>query len=70
MGYLFIRTLERDRAIAPGELAFIEEVADRDRVVDEDERTMVSRIFRRIQRDMVAPEVWNDIERFKRRVGV
>jgi hypothetical protein len=66
----FLRTLARDRAIDADEFDFIAQLAELDRVVDEDERTMLDRIFRRIRRDAVPPEVWQDMERFKRRVGV
>jgi hypothetical protein len=66
----FLRTLARDRALDADEYELIAQLAELDRVVDEDERSMLDRIFRRIRRDMVPPEVWQDMERFKRRVGV
>jgi hypothetical protein len=66
----FLRTLARDRAIDADELDFVAHLAERDRVVDEDERTLLDRIFRRIRRDRVPPEVWHDMERFKRRIGL
>jgi len=66
----FLRTFARDRAIDADELALIAQLADLDRVVDEDERATLDRIFRRIHREMVAPDVWQDLQRFKRRVGV
>jgi hypothetical protein len=66
----FLRTFARDRAIDADELALISQLADLDRVVDDDERAILDRIFRRIRRDMVPPDVWHDMQRFKRRVGV
>jgi len=66
----FIRTLARDRAIAANELAFIEQLAYREAVPDEDERLAVNRILRRISREMVPADIWLDMERFKRSFGV
>ena len=70
MRYSFMRTFERDRAVSSDELSLLAELVQQDRVVDDDERPVVSRILRRFRRDTVAPEEWNDIERFKRRLGV
>lgn len=70
MRYSFIRTFERDRAVSAEELSFIAELATRDVIVDEDERSVVSRILNRFRRDHIRPEEWSDLERFKRRVGV
>jgi hypothetical protein len=70
MHYAFLHTLARDRAIDSDELAVIAQLAQRDEVVDDDERKMVGRILSRISRRMVAPEVWLDLERFKHRCGI
>ena len=70
IGYAFLDVFAKDRAIDPDELALIEQVARRDDVADDDERLYLGRVFRRIQRWMVAPEVWDEIQHFQRRHGV
>ena len=70
VGSAFFNVFAKDRAIDPAELALIEQLALRDDVADDDERLHLSRVFRRIQRWMVKPEVWDEIQRFQRRHGV
>ena len=70
MRYAFLDVFANDRAIDPVELALIEHLARRDGVADDDERIHIGRILRRIQRWMVAPEVWDEIQRFQRRHGI
>ena len=70
VGYAFFDVFARDRAIDPDELALIEQLARRGDVADDDERLHLGRVFRRIQRWMVAPEVWDEIQHFQRRHGM
>jgi hypothetical protein len=46
-------------------LAMLQRLALRDGTVDEDERTVLSRIFARVASDTVSPGVWDEICRFK-----
>lgn len=65
MQYSFLRVFANDGTIDANELAMLERLALRDGTVDEDERTVLSRIFARVAPDSVAPNVWEEICRFK-----
>lgn len=70
MQYSFLRVFANDGTIDADELSMLERLALEDGRVDEEERNVLSRIFARIDADSVAPEVWEEICRFKERYGI
>jgi hypothetical protein len=65
MQYSFIRVFANDGLIDSGELAMLERLALEDGKVDEQERSVLSRIFARVPPEMLSPDVRVEIERFK-----
>jgi len=66
MRYSFLVAFANDGTVDADELAFIKRLALRDGVVDEHERSVLSQIFSRLSAGSVAPEVWQEIQDFKR----
>jgi tellurite resistance protein len=66
MRYSFLVAFANDGTIDADELAFIKRLALRDGVVDDEERTVLTRIFSRLSEDKVAAPVWREIQEFKR----
>lgn len=64
--YSFLRVFANDGTIDEAELAFMKRLALEDRKVDESERRVLESILGRVKQDEVTPEVWTDIQRFKR----
>jgi hypothetical protein len=65
MRYSFLVAFANDGTLDADELAFIKRLALRDGIVDDGERTVLSRIFARVSAETVTPDVWRDIEAFK-----
>lgn len=70
MRYSFLRVFANDRTIDADELAFMVRLALRDGAVDAQERATLEGIFSRVSPDTVSPEVWAEIERFRRDHGL
>lgn len=65
MQYSFLHVFANDRTIDSKEFAMLEKLALSDARVDDDERTILARIFSRVTEQAVSPDVWKDICRFK-----
>ena len=70
LSYTFLKVFAHDHIIDEGELAFMEELALRDGVVDSRERAVLSRIFDRVDPEALDPKVREEIERFRERHGI
>jgi hypothetical protein len=70
MQYSFLRVFANDGTIDDAELALLEKLALEDGQVDDEERAVLSRIFSRVNRDTVTPEVWAEVNRFKERHSI
>jgi hypothetical protein len=70
MQYSFLRVFANDGTIDAAELAMLEKLALEDGNVDEQERTVLGRIFSRVSRDTVTAEVWDEICRFRERYSI
>lgn len=66
MRYSFLVAFANDGTVDADELAFIKRLALRDGVIDEHERSVLSQVFSRVSEQSAAPEVWKDIQDFKR----
>jgi tellurite resistance protein len=66
MRYSFLVAFANDGTVDADELAFIKRLALKDGIVDDNERSVLSQIFSRVSANNVAPEVWQDIQDFKR----
>ena len=65
MQYSFLAVFANDGRLDAAEMAMLERLALRDGTVDPQERTVLSRIFAKVQPDSVTPDVWDEIQRFK-----
>jgi hypothetical protein len=65
MQYSFIKVFATDGIIDAAELAMLERLALADGQVDDQERSVLSRVFSRVTPDMLDPQVWEEIQRFK-----
>ena len=65
MQYSFIKVFANDGVIDAAELGMLERLAMEDGKVDEQERSVLSRIFARVPAETFAPEVRDEIQRFK-----
>jgi len=70
MQYSFLRVFANDGLLDRAELAMIERLALQDGKVDHKEREVLSRIFARVDRLTVDPEVWSEVQRFKAEFGI
>jgi hypothetical protein len=70
MQYSFLRVFANDGTIDEAELAMLEKLALEDGQVDDDERAVLGRIFARVNRDTVTPDVWDEVCRFKERHSI
>jgi hypothetical protein len=68
--YSFLRVFANDRTIDPGELDLMVRLAMRDHVVDAAERETLNRIFSRVSPETADPDVWRDIQLFRRKHGL
>ncbi|WP_159079770.1 hypothetical protein [Methyloceanibacter sp. wino2] len=65
MQYSFLYVFANDGTIDAQELAMLKRLALEDGTVDDQERDILSRIFARVTAQSVAPDVWDEICRFK-----
>ena len=60
-----IRCFNDDGTLDLGELNFLMGLAMRDKVVDDDEKRVLSNIFKQVAEEDVTPEVWQRIRTIK-----
>ena len=65
MQYSFLHVFANDRTIDSRELAMLQKLALSDSQVDDEERVILSRVFSRVTETTVAPDVWQEVCRFK-----
>ena len=65
MQYSFLRVFADDGTISADELAMFQRLAMADGVVDDKERSVLAKIFARVNEQTVTHEVWEGIARFK-----
>ncbi len=70
MGYTFLKVFADNDIIDADELAFIERLALRDGIVDDEEKKVLHEIFSRVGPDIEPPSVWEEICRFKKQYGI
>ncbi|MDX2226520.1 MAG: hypothetical protein SFY92_05405 [Verrucomicrobiae bacterium] len=70
MGYSFLHVFAKANRIDQDELAFIERLALRDGLVDENEKQILHNIFSRVSQETEPAEVWEEICRFKKQFGI
>ena len=70
MQYSFLRVFANDQTIDAAELAMLEKLALSDSQVDDQERTILSRVFGRVNETTVTPDVWQEVCRFKERYQI
>jgi tellurite resistance protein len=70
MRYSFLVAFANDGTVDADELAFIKRLALRDGIVDAREREVLSQIFSRVSEAGAGPEVWREIQEFKREHGI
>jgi len=70
MRYAFLVTFANDRTIDEHELKFLEKIILSDHDVDEEEKHILHNIFSRVKQNDVKPEVWQEIQRFKKEYGI
>ena len=68
--YSFLRVFANDNTIDQGELAFLEKLALKDAVVDDEERSALEAIFSRVTQDNVPSDTWDEIQQFKARHNI
>jgi hypothetical protein len=67
MQYSFLHVFANDATIDAHELQMLERLALEDGDVDDHERSILARVFNRVTAQDVAPDVWEEIVRFKAR---
>ena len=70
MGYAFLVVFANDDTISEGELHMLEKIALEDKVIDEDEKRILRKIFSRVTKDQLADAVWTEINRFREDNGI
>ncbi len=70
MGYAFLVVFANDDTISEGELHMLEKIALEDKVIDEDEKRILRKIFSRVTKDRLADAVWNEISKFREDNGI
>ncbi len=70
MGYAFLVVFANDDTISEGELHMLEKIALEDKVIDEDEKRILKKIFSRVTKDRLADAVWNEISKFREDNGI
>ena len=68
--YALFQVFENDSTIDARELETIKKLALEDAVVDEDEKRVLRKLFGRVTKSMVEPEVWLQISGFRERHGI
>jgi hypothetical protein len=59
-----------DRTIDSQELAMLQKLALSDSQVDDQERAVLSRVFSRVSKTTVSPDVWQEVCQFKERYQI
>jgi len=70
MGYAFLVVFANDDTISAGELHMLEKIALEDKVIDEDEKRILRKIFSRVTKDQLADAVWKEISKFREDNGI
>ncbi len=70
MGYAFLVVFANDDTISEGELQMLEKIALEDKVIDEDEKRILRKIFSRVTKDRLADAVWKEITKFREDNGI
>ena len=70
MQYSFLSVFAKDGLIDRDELAMLERLALRDGQVDEAERAVLARVFARVDAATTDPDVWTEMQRFKREFAI
>ncbi len=70
MGYAFLVVFANDDTISEGELHMLEKIALEDKVIDEDEKRILRKIFSRVTKDQLADAVWKEISKFREDNGI
>ena len=70
MGYSFLVVFANDGTINEEELKMLERIALEDCVVDEDEKRVLRTIFARAENAQLAPEVSEDIKKFRQKYDI
>jgi len=70
MGYSFLVVFANDGTINEEELKMLKRIALEDCVIDEDERRVLGIIFARAENTRLAPEVSEDIKRFREKYSI
>ncbi len=65
IGYSFLVIFANDDAISEDELHMLEKIALEDHQIDDEERSVLSRIFARADPQAMTPQVWEEIQQFK-----
>lgn len=63
--YSFLVLFAKDRIIDEDEFSFVERLALRDGVIDDEEREVLGAIFERVDLNAMDPDVLEEIEEFK-----
>ncbi|MEQ9618607.1 MAG: hypothetical protein RIG61_05500 [Deltaproteobacteria bacterium] len=69
-GYSFLVVFANDGTISEEELRMLEKIALEDRVVDEDEKRILQKVFSRVTKDQVTDTVWKEISDFRDKHGI
>ncbi len=70
VGYSFLVVFANDGTISEEELKMLKSIALEDHVIDEDERRVLRTIFARVENTQLAPEVSEDIKRFRQKYDI
>ena len=70
MGYSFLVVFANDGTISEEELKMLKRIALEDCVVDEDEKRVLRTIFSRAENKQLAPEVSEDIKKFRQKYDI
>lgn len=70
MGYSFLVVFANDGTINEEELKMLERIALEDCVIDEDEKRVLRIIFARAENTQLAPEVSEDIKKFRQKYDI
>ena len=70
IGYSFLVVFANDGTVSEEELKMLERIALEDKVVDEDEKRILRTIFSRAEKTALAPEVSEDIKKFRQKYNI
>ncbi len=70
MGYSFLVVFGNDDSISEGELKMLEKIALDDKVIDEDEKRILRKIFSLVTKEQLAEAVWKEIVSFREKYGI